>query len=431
MHFLDLSNSLTAKTKNFVNSNPKTIKVLVEICRIIVGFTFIFSGLVKAIDPMGSAIKISDYLIAFHLDGLTDWATLFSINLCGVEFTIGACVLLGCYRNIFSLLALTMMSFMTPLTLYLALFNPVSDCGCFGDFIILTNWQTFGKNIVLLSATLFLHRYNQLQVKLYSFKSYWFITLLSFILCIVFASINYRHLPPIDFRPFKVGVNIPSLIQLPPNAAQDVFEYKFIYEKNNQRKTFGLEDSPSNDSTWTFVESKSILKKKGDLPAVMNFQLYNDKDIDLAHQLLEDTTNLFLLIIPDVDKADDFLCTENINMLYTQTQKKGELFYAVIGSDEESYMRWIKKTGAEYPHLSADKILLETIIRSNPGLVWIRKGTIQGKWGFRDIPNVRNLATSIPSTQMYKWLGVVYLLLLLLVAIYDWTRKENKNLDKE
>ncbi len=175
------------------------IKVLTECCRLLVGAVFVFSGFVKAVDPVGFALKIGDYFIAFGLERFQSLSLILGFNLIAIEFMLGVCVLLGVYRRYSSFLALAMMAFMTPLTFYLALFDPVSDCGCFGDAIILTNWETFGKNVVLLAAAVFLFIYNQRISSFYTYKVYWFVALFSFLACSLFTWQNYRHLPVIDF----------------------------------------------------------------------------------------------------------------------------------------------------------------------------------------------------------------------------------------
>ena len=136
-------------------------KVIAEVCRLLLGVVFIFSGTVKAVDPMGGAIKIGDYLTSFGLDKLQPFTVLISFNLSALEFMLGVCMLLGVYRRYTTFLTLLMMSFMTPLTLYLAIFNPVSDCGCFRDALVISNWQTFYKNVVLLAAAIYVFIHNQ------------------------------------------------------------------------------------------------------------------------------------------------------------------------------------------------------------------------------------------------------------------------------
>ena len=143
------------KNKNAV------LKRLAELCRLLIGGVFIFSGFVKAVDPVGGAIKIGEYLASFGLDMLQPFTVLLSFNLSAIEFTLGVCMLLGVYRRDVSFLVLMFMAFMTPLTLYLALFDPVSDCGCFGDALVISNWQTFYKNVVLLAAAFYVFIHNQ------------------------------------------------------------------------------------------------------------------------------------------------------------------------------------------------------------------------------------------------------------------------------
>ncbi|MBR2496858.1 MAG: DoxX family protein, partial [Parabacteroides sp.] len=149
------------------------IKIITEFCRLLIGVVFIFSGFVKAVDPMGGGIKISEYLTSFGLESLEAFSVLISFNLSAIEFTLGVCMLLGAYRRYTAFFALLFMAFMTPLTLYLALFDPVSDCGCFGDALILSNWETFFKNVALLVATIITFSYNQRLLPFYTYRVYW------------------------------------------------------------------------------------------------------------------------------------------------------------------------------------------------------------------------------------------------------------------
>lgn len=372
-----------------LSMNGKEIveKVLAEAGRILIGVVFIFSGFVKAVDPMGGAIKIDDYLKAFGLDFLHIFSVTLSMNLAAFEFMLGVCMLLGVYRRYTSFLTLVFMLFMTPLTLYLALFKPVSDCGCFGDALVLTNWETFLKNVVLLSAAIYTFVYNQKLYQLYTYKVYWFVALFSYLYMLLFANINYNHLPVIDFRPFKVGVNIPSQMEIPEGAPQDEYEYSFIYEKDGVQKEFTLDNYPSNDSSWVFVDSKTTLIKQGYVPPISNFSVTTLDGVDVTDSLLSDSRALFLLIAPDLKKASDERIDE-INNVFDFTQEYDNLgFYCITGSTEDEINKWIDYTGAEYSFLFADEVVLKTIIRSNPGLVLIKDGTILAKWHYNDIPD--------------------------------------------
>lgn len=216
-------------------------KVIAEVCRLLLGVVFIFSGTVKAVDPMGGAIKIGDYLTSFGLDKLQPFTVLISFNLSALEFMLGVCMLLGVYRRYTTFLTLLMMSFMTPLTLYLAIFNPVSDCGCFGDALVISNWQTFYKNVVLLAAAIYVFIHNQRLLQGYTYHVYWFVALWSYVFAIGFAYRNYNHLPILDFRPYKLGANIPALMSIPEGAPEDEYAYSFYLREGwrTERIFFG------------------------------------------------------------------------------------------------------------------------------------------------------------------------------------------------
>jgi uncharacterized membrane protein YphA (DoxX/SURF4 family) len=414
--------------------------VIAECCRWLGGAVFVFSGFVKAVDPVGGAIKIDEYLAAFGLEQFQLLSLFFSINLCAIEFMLGVCLLLGAYRKYATLLALLFMAFMTPLTLYLAFFDPVSDCGCFGDALVLTNWQTFGKNIILSAAILFLYTRNGKIFPFYTPRAHWFIALFSYAACGSFAYHNYNHLPPIDFRPYKVGANIPGLMSIPEGAPEDEYLYSFVYEKNGRRKTFSLENIPAEDSSWVFVDSKTKLLKQGYVPPVAAFNLY-DGDEDIAGRILDNPEGVFLLIAPQLEKADDEH-VDKINSVYDYTSEKKLAFYAVTASPQEAITRWSDYTGAEYPFLQADDVLLKTIIRSNPGLLLLKGGTILAKWHYHDIPaeegmtevmdallqgeKIRDKEGGFPVTNLF-----IFTIPLLLVWGYDYIRHRRKPKDSD
>ena len=360
-------------------------KILVEASRLLLGAVFVFSGAAKAVDPQGGAIKIADYLVAFGLDSLKELSLFLAFNLSAFEFALGATLLSGVYRRYASWLTLLMMGFMTPLTLYLALFDPVSDCGCFGDALLLTNWQTFFKNVILLAAACYLWRHNQRMLRGFSRYAYWFVPLWSYLFICGFAYQNYTHLPILDFRPYKIGVNIQAERTIPEDAPQDEYRYSFIYEKEGVRKEFGLEDAPAGDSAWTFVESRTELVKQGYVPPIHDFVIHTMEGEEVTDQLLDDPRPLFLLIAPHLAEADDEHIDE-INDAYDYSLEHDMLFYCVTSSTEEEIAEWEDRTGAEYPYLRADDTLLKTMIRSNPGLILLRQGTILMKWHSNDIP---------------------------------------------
>ena len=361
-------------------------RISLEAARLLLAASFLFSGGVKAIDPMGGAIKIEEYLRAFGMEQFEFLATLGAFNLCAMEFALGACLLVGAFRGFTTLIMLLFMAAMTALTLYLALFDPVSDCGCFGDALRLSNWETFGKNVLLLSAALFTFCHWRKLARLLPMKVLWLASFLPYTLCIGFAWWNYNHLPLVDFRPFKVGANIPELMSIPEGAAEDEYRHTLVYEKAGQRQHFPLDSIPAEGSGWTFVEAQSELLKQGYRPLVESFQLFDAKGEEVSDFILSQEKPVYLLIMPDAATANEEN-TDIISDIYDRTVEEGSLFYAVVGSSDASFQEWTDYTGAEYPHLKADATLLKTIVRSNPGLVLLHKGTIIQKLHYNDLAN--------------------------------------------
>lgn len=362
-------------------------KVWVNACRFLLAGMFIFSGFVKAVDPLGFFYKIQDYLAAF---GMSSWfpsylPLLFAVILSAVEFSVGVFLFFGIRRKLSATLVLLLMGFMTPLTLYLALANPVSDCGCFGDAWVLTNWQTFGKNVVLLAAAIAVARNRKLLVRFITRKMEWMISMYTILFVFALSFYCLQYLPVLDFRPYKIGVNIKSGMEIPEGARPSVFESRFILEKDGKRQEFTLDNYP--DSTWTFVETRTLLKEKGYEPPIHDFSMMSiETGEDLTDSVLSDKGYTFLLVAHRIENADDSNI-DLINEIYDYSVEHGYGFYALTSSPEEEISSWREKTGAEYPFCQMDDITLKTIIRSNPGLLLLKDGTILNKWSANNLPD--------------------------------------------
>lgn len=362
-------------------------KVGISLCQFLLGAAFVFSGFVKAVDPLGFFYKLQDYLTAF---GLIEWfpsglPLLLGIVLSATEFCVGVFLFLGIRRKIAPTLALLLMSVMTPLTLYLALENPVSDCGCFGDAWVLTNWQTFGKNIVLLLAAGTVFKWRARLVRFVTYKLEWMLSMYTILYVFALSSYCLRNLPILDFRPYKIGANIKAGMELPEGAKPSVFETRFVLEKNGERREFTLDDYP--DSTWTFVESRTVLKEKGYEPPIHDFSMLSlDSGEEITDSVLSDKGYTFLLVTHRMESADDGNI-DLINEIYDYSVERGYGFYALTASSEEEIELWRDKTGAEYPFCQMDDITLKTIIRSNPGLLLLKEGTILNKWSNGQLPD--------------------------------------------
>lgn len=364
-----------------------------SLARTLLGLTFIFSGFVKAVDPLGTTYKIGDYLGAFgakldFFNSLLPLAEPAAIALIAFELVLGICLTCNVWTKVTSWLALAMMIVMTPITLYLALTNPIHDCGCFGDALVLSNWATFWKNVVLLVLVVIL-----LLTKKYIPETFvWWVNLIILLLSLGFAggfmAYNLLHLPVIDFRPYKVGVNVLEEMEKGEELAAanpDEYEITFIYEKDGQQQEFTLENYPKNDSTWTFVDQKSVLVKEGFVPAIhdLAFITADDDMEDLTYDILDSEDEVLLAIMYDLEKTN-LQQAIRLNELYEQAQWDGKAFYAITGSGEEQISEFRFHTGAEYPFCTCDPITLKTIVRANPGIVVVQGGVIVDKYNLRN-----------------------------------------------
>ena len=331
-------------------------KLCVNVCRIILAIVFILSGFVKAVDPLGTQYKIDDYLEAMSLGGLLPgMATLgASIAQSAVEFCLGVFLLFAIRRRLTSRLILLIMAVMTPLTLWLAIENPISDCGCFGDALVLTNWQTFWKNVVLLVCAIVVALWPKEMFRFVSKSNQWIVINYSALFILAISAWSLYYLPTFDFRPYHVGTNL----------------------RQNWQRTMDGEDLPYADF---FIENV----KDGE---------------DITEALLNDSSYVFLMVSPYLEQADDSRL-DLINELYEYANEHSYGFYCLTSSTHENIERWREITGAEYPFCLTDGITLKTVIRSNPGLLLLKDGTIIRKWSHNDLPDIEEADSSKPLEQ--------------------------------
>lgn len=375
---------------------------LINACRFLLAAAFIFSGFVKAVDPLGSAYKIQDYLEAF---GMLAWFPFFfpllgAIALSALEFALGIMMFFGIRKGAVTSLTLLFMCFMTPLALYLAIADPVSDCGCFGDALVLTNWETFAKNIFLLLAAFVSFKWRYLIIRFVSPKSDWLISLYTVIFIISLSIYCLARLPILDFRPYKTGVNIREGMSMPPDASPSVYESVFILEKNGEKKEFMLDNYP--DTTWTFVDARTVLREKGYEPPIRDFSIMSlETGDDITSEVLADKNYTFLLVAHRIEMADDNNI-DLINEIYDYSVEYGYAFYCLTSSPDYEIEQWKDRTGAEYPFCLMDDVVLKTIIRANPGLILIKDGVILNKWNSRSLPDEYTLTDSLDKLELGK-----------------------------
>ncbi|MDR0428138.1 MAG: DoxX family protein [Dysgonamonadaceae bacterium] len=421
-----------------INVPKKYRKLSVEIFRIVIGLLFVFSGFVKAVDPLGSTYKFTDYFGAFGF-GFLDFAALpAAFLLSAFEFLLGLSLLCGIYRKITGFLTLLFMGFMTCLTLYLAIANPVTDCGCFGDAIIISNWQTFFKNIIILPCSILVFLWHKEITSFFSKKSRSLVFLYGLIFILGVSFYCYLYLPVLDFRPYKIGNNIKELMEIPEGAETAVYETTFIYEKEGVQQEFTLDNYPKDGSGWTFVDSKSKQIKKGYEPPIHDFIINDEDGYDITNDILANENYTFLMVAHKLEKASDSYI-DKINELYDYSQRNGYDFYCLTSSLSEVIKEWTENTGAEYPFCTADDITLKTIIRSNPGLLLIKDAVILNKWSDRKIPGEKELTSPLEESSLEAVaqsndgekifiLSLILVIPLLLLSFADWNgrRMENK-----
>ena len=377
--------------------SQRLLKMTVNLCRIIVALTFIFSGFVKAIDPIGLQYKLQDYLGAIGIPGfLPDWMLLImAVLLAAVEFCMGIFLLFAIQRRLISKLIVVFMSIMTLITVWLVVANPVKDCGCFGDALHLTNTETLVKNIILLGCSIVIMRRPLAMFRFISESNQWIVINYTIVFIFVCSGLSLYYLPLFDFRPYRIGTNIPRGMEIPKDAEQPLFETTFIMEKGGQRKEFTLNDYP--DSTWKFIDSKTVQVKEGYIPPIHDFSVADRKTgKDLTDSVLRHKGYTFLLIAPYLERADDSNFGD-IDQLYEYAQTYNIPLYCLTASTAKAIQRWRDITGAEYPFCITDETTLKTIVRSNPGLLLLKDGTIINKWSHNQLPNGAKL--SLPITQ--------------------------------
>lgn len=373
--------------------NNPAFRLIASISRILLGLVFIFSGVVKAIDPLGTVYKIEDYLKAFggFFTELLPMAEVAAWALIILELLLGVCMVLNIRTQWTAWVSLLFYLVMTPLTLYIALTNPVSDCGCFGDAVVLTNWQTFWKNVVLIILAIILVACRKHTLQLWSNWMEVVLTVLTIVAAVAFMTWTRLHLPLKDFRPYKVGNHLPTLMEYPDDAEPDVYEYSFVYEKDGVEQTFTLENYPKGDSTWTFVRSNSKLIKKGYEPPIHDFEIINAEGEDLTWDILESEEPVTLVVMYDLKKADKKQMAKvealanNVELSLNDAELSLNHFYILTGSGTDDIINFC----LEYPALSdyictCDPVTLKTIVRANPGAIVVQNGTVIDKYNLRD-----------------------------------------------
>lgn len=346
---------------------------LVWLLRVAVGGTFVLSGFAKSVDPWGSVIKIDEYLAVWGWDIPSALVTFAAFMLGGVEFVFGALLLLGCYRRVSVWILTAMMCFMLPLTFYIMVSNPVSDCGCFGDFLIISNTATFVKNIFLTLFLVYLIKFNSKVSGLFITYVQWIIggVLSFYILAVAFYSYNVQSM--IDFRRFAPGTRlVQSEDELDVSGDDDEPVFEYIYERDGDQQAFLIDNLP--DSTWNFVERKLI---SGSAELRDGFTIIDDGE-DIAPDVIAQEGEQFIVTIPDI-KNIDLSYTYLINELNEFITSRGGSLITLVNSDERGVEWWKDISMASYPIYIAEPNLIKELARGNAALVYLKDGVVKWK----------------------------------------------------
>lgn len=359
-----------------------------QFSRLFVGLLFIISGLIKLNDPLGFSYKLAEYFgePVFNLPFLVPFSLAIALFLVILEVVLGVMLLLG-YKTkntVFSLLILVV--FFSFLTFYSAYFDVVKDCGCFGDALHLTPWQSFTKDIVLLFFILVLF-FNQKLVKpLFSTKIVSFLALISFVLCLFMGYWVLNHLPILDFRPYKVGTNIQKGMEIPEGSPKSVVEMIFIYNINGVEKQFTEKDLMSLPEGATFVDRKDKVITEGYVPPIHDFAMEKDGS-DYKEEFLKEP-KLIIIVAYDLVNAEK-IGIKKLEKLNQSAKLKGYKVIGMTASSPEEIANTKKVFGLSFDFYFCDGTALKTIERANPSIVILEKGTIKQKVHYNDINDLK------------------------------------------
>lgn len=400
----------------------------VNVCRLLLGAVFLFSGFVKAVDPVGTSYKLGEYFVAFGLEAFTTGRLplLLAVMQAVFEFLLGAYLLWGMRRRLTAIVTFIVMAGFVIFTFYIALARPVADCGCFGDAVHLTNWQTFAKNVVLLICAAVVLRWARMQSPRVPRALKWVAALYSLLFVLGVALYSAQNLPVIDFRPYRVGAT------LRPEPAATA-EPTYILEKNGERHRFTAANYP--DSTWTFVGIEPAqTSTSDDLNEALNFVAFDADGNDVTESLLANPNYAFWLITGRLENTDDS-AIDRINEVQDYARRYGYRFCVLTCSSEPYVSEWAAQEGLNCPFYQVDADVLRTMVRSNPALMLVKNGIVYAKWSDSRFPGEHKLrgplrlATPTPENTAFalmKWLMFYLLPIVAILLLYIVGRKQKK-----
>lgn len=362
------------------------MKLLRGVIRVIVGVLFIFSGLVKANDPLGLCYKTQEFFSVLHLNFLQPAALTLAVIMIGFEITAGVALLLGFRMRIFGGLLLALMVLFLFLTGYAFLTGRITECGCFGDCIPLTAETSFWKDVVLFVLVLFLFGSRKRIKPVFRPFWTWLLMLVGVTLAFGLQWYTLRHLPVVDCLAYRVGNDIPSLMKIPPGATPDKFATVFLYKKNGNTREFAEDSIPWQDTTWHFVSREDKLVRKGDAqPKIKDFVITDFSQHDSTDLVLNSPGYTFLFMVKDVGEAHGGW-DEKMRSLAADCARYHIRLYGVTASNQSEMENFRQAHRLSFPFLEMDATVIKTAARTNPCLILLKGGSIEGKWSYLDMP---------------------------------------------
>lgn len=382
-----------------INNKSQKTNYLLCFARIFTGLLFIFSGFIKANDPTGFGYKLEEYFHVFHTDFLNDYATAIAIVVCALEIILGIWLLLGFYKKLVAWGLLLLIIFFTFLTFYSAFFEVVTSCGCFGDAIALTPWQSFGKDLVLLALILIIFVYrNQITPLIKDPTNRGLVATFTAVLSFGIGIYTFMYLPFIDFLPYKIGNNIPSLMVLPEGKEGDVYEqiYSMKNVKTGETKTITdkiyMSEKVWEDTNWEIVgEPQSKLVKKGYQIPITDLLITDAEGNDHTQEIINNPYYNLIIVAKDLSKAN-VEALDKINKIATKLTEDYNLRIVLLtasSSEDSDYLS--DKLHLISEIFYADLIPLKSMIRANPGVLLLKSGTVIDKWHYNAIPDAKDI----------------------------------------
>ena len=436
--------------KAFINAvkGEKWCQVLTVLMRLTVGGIFAFSGFAKGVDPWGTCYKITDYLAAMGLERWTDTALLLAVSLAALEFMLGIAIIVGAYRRSSPWIALLFMLVMTPITLWVAVTGAVADCGCFGDALHLSNWATFGKNVLLLMGVVYLLVFNRSVRSIYGPAIQWMVMAVSFALVMAIAYYGYFKQPLIDYRPYPIGT---KLLATTSDSDEGEDDFTFVYSKDGVNHEFSIDSLPDEDDGWEYVTRYHSRRPHGkiivqngnsqDSTIAILDELGNDVTIDV----LGDSRRTLLLLVPDLPRVS-MVNSYALNELNDAALVAEADVVGLTPATTDEIAHWKDVSMASYPIYNMDDSELKMLARGNPAVVYLEDGVIKWKRALTSLEDIEQPielseigkdfdADSILSRLMFTFVLALLALLVLnrshLVFKHLITRKKTKTKDTE